>query len=235
MKLCVIPVRSGSKGLPNKNIHPFLGRPLLSHSVSQALTSGVFDVIAVSSDSGHYLDIARAAGATCLIERPAELASDTATSLDALRHAVTQAEARLATECVTATILQATSPIREPEHIKAALRKLETADEARNLVSVTPTKDGPWSTLVTSQEEWARRLPMAQVEILRRQDAPILHRINGSIYVWRRDALWSAEPLIGPRTLIHEMPQLYSIDIDTLDDLRIAEFVATQLLGWPSG
>ena len=234
MKLCVILVRSGSKGLPDKNAKPFLGKPLLSYSVAQASASRTFDAIAVSSDSRAYLDLAQAAGANCLIERPADLASDTASSLDALRHAVKVAEARLTTSFETVTLLQATSPIRQPGQISEALGLLDAVDEAQNLVSVTATKDGPWSTLVTSEQQWARRLSEAGAEITRRQDAPRLYRINGSIYAWRRDALDRTAVLIGSRTLIYPMPYLYSMDIDSIDDLKIAEFVAKELLRWSS-
>ena len=234
MRVCVVLARSGSKGLPDKNARLFLGRPLLSYSVAQAIEAQVFDTVAVSSDSQAYLELGRTAGANCLIERPAELANDTASSLDALRHAVADIETKAGRRCERVVLLQATSPIRLASHIAEALGQLDSEIEAQNLVSVTATKDGPWSTLVASQGRWARRLPQADGEISRRQDAPPLYRMSGSIYAWRRDALDRFAVLIGARTLLYPMPYVYSMDIDSIDDFRIAEFVASELLGWPS-
>ena len=59
MKMCVVAARAGSKGLPDKNIKMFAGKPLLAHTVEQARESGIFDIIAVTSDSDRYLEIGR--------------------------------------------------------------------------------------------------------------------------------------------------------------------------------
>lgn len=87
-RLCTICARGGSKGVNKKNIRPLMGKPLIAYSLEQARASGLFDLIAVSSDAQEILDAARNHGADLLIERPAELASDTAAKLPAIRHAV---------------------------------------------------------------------------------------------------------------------------------------------------
>jgi CMP-N,N'-diacetyllegionaminic acid synthase len=227
----VIPVRGGSKGLQDKNIHPFCGTPLLTHSVRQAAAAGIYDHIVVTSDRPDYLQIARDAGASLLIDRPQHLSSDSATSLSVLRHALEESESRAGAEASTITLLQATSPLRKPDDIIAALALLEADVLANNIVSVTATKDGPLSTLVSpAPRGYAKRLIPVSRELSRRQDAPALFRINGSIYAWRRRALIDCDNLITARTLRYEMTALYSFDIDCYEDLMIAQFVATTLL-----
>ena len=146
-RLCVIPVRSGSKGLAHKNIRPFLGKPLLAHSVEQARDSNRFSHIAVSSDSRDYLDKASAAGATDLVERPAKLASDTAGSIDVLLHALEICEARAGHVFETICLLQATSPLRRPSDIADAIETLETGD-LDAVLGVMQAKGSPYATLL---------------------------------------------------------------------------------------
>src|SRR5712691_4711519 len=95
-RLCTICARGGSKGVKGKNLRPLLGRPLIAHSLEQARASGLFDLVAVSSDASEILETARTFGADLLIHRPDELASDSAAKVPAIRHAVLEAEARSA-------------------------------------------------------------------------------------------------------------------------------------------
>src|SRR5688572_2398624 len=107
--LCLIAARGGSKRLPGKNIMPLAGKPLIVHSIEQARKSGVCDVIAVSSDNQEILDAS--SGADLKIMRPAELATDSASSLDVILHALKTAEKNFD----IIIYLQATSPLRLPE------------------------------------------------------------------------------------------------------------------------
>ena len=235
-RLCVIPVRAGSKGLPDKNIRPFLGHPLLAHSVIQARDSGCFarpcDGIAVSSDSADYLQKAADAGATALIERPAVLASDTAGSIDVLLHALeiceTQARQRFDTVC----LLQATSPLRQARDIVQAIGALETGGYD-SVLSVSRAKASPYATLLepVSPDCEAGYVLSKQPDraVTRRQDLPAVFQINGAIYVWDRTALEQHRAALCPRTGIHQMSALRSIDIDDATDWAFAELAATLL------
>ena len=235
--VAVIPVRAGSKGLPGKNVLPFCGRPLLAHSVAQAKASGVIDCVAVSSDSADYLAVGIAAGADRAILRPDDLATDTATTLDVLRHALRVIEAETGQTVARLVLLQATSPLRESAHIREALENFD-ASGADNLVSVCASKDSPYFNLVEPVADSAsdgtfitlgKQLPAG---VTRRQDAPPCYRINGSIYVWSRQALLEQPRVIGTRTAFSLMPELYSVDIDTAFDLEVA-LIAARRLGWP--
>lgn len=92
MKLCTICARGGSKGVKNKNVRHLAGQPLIAYSIQQAKHTGLFDYVAVSSDSQEILDIARQYGADLTIRRPDELATDTAAKLPVIRHCVSMVE-----------------------------------------------------------------------------------------------------------------------------------------------
>ena len=119
--ICVICARGGSKGLPNKNIRPLLGKPLLAWTIEQAKASKLFELVAVSSDASSILDVACSAGADLLVDRPAELASDTVSVLPAILHCLRAAEASAGHACETLVCLQATSPTRTVDDIRDAV------------------------------------------------------------------------------------------------------------------
>jgi CMP-N,N'-diacetyllegionaminic acid synthase len=226
-RVCIIPARAGSKGLPNKNILPFRGLPLLAHSVKQALGSGLFSEVAVSSDSDEYLEIARAAGATFYIKRPDELASDQAGTIDVLLHGVLACEKARNQGFDSVTLLQATSPLRQSQHIREAVAKLEDG-QFDSVVSVTAAKNSPYFNLLEYDADHrtyglSKKLGMA---VTRRQDAPAVYQLNGSIYVWSRAALFTQKASLCKKTEIYLMSNLHSVDIDTSDDWAFAELAA---------
>ena len=107
--------RGGSKGVKNKNLRLIAGKPLLAHTVLQARASGLFDDIALSSDSDEILRTAAEYGVARLIKRPADLATDTAPKLPVIRHCVEEAERLAGTQYDLVVDLDATSPLRLPE------------------------------------------------------------------------------------------------------------------------
>lgn len=229
-RICIIPARAGSKGLPHKNIRPFRGLPLLAHSVRHALDSRLFKTIVVTSDSNRYLQIAQEAGATHLIQRPAELASDTAGSMEVLLHALDWAETETRATFETVCLLQPTSPLREPEHIAAVVEKLETSD-LDSVIAVMAAKASPYFTLV-ELDPGGQTVSLSKPstrEIDHRQDAPVVYQITGSVYAWGARALRAQRGVLCNRTGIVEIPRLNSIDIDDADDWAFAELAADLL------
>lgn len=93
-RICTVCARGGSKGVKQKNIRELLGKPLIAHTLEQARKSGLFDVLAVSSDSAEILAVAQQYGADELIERPVHLATDTAAKLPVIQHCVEEVERR---------------------------------------------------------------------------------------------------------------------------------------------
>lgn len=226
-RLCTICARGGSKGVKGKNLRPMLGKPLIAWTIEQAKACGLFDAIAVSSDSDAILDAARAAGCDHLIRRPAELASDHAAKLPAIRHCVAEVEQITGERFETLVDLDATSPLRLPEDIAAAVRLLEGTDAA-NVITAMPARRSPYFNMVELDENDVARLSKPlPVAVVRRQDAPECFDMNASIYVWRHDVLFDCDSIFNSTTRLHVMPEDRSIDIDSDLDFRFVEFLMT--------
>lgn len=228
-RFCVICARGGSKGVKGKNLRLLAGRPLLAHSVGQALDSGLFDAVAVSSDSEAILEAGRAAGATHLVRRPDELANDTAPKVPAIRHAVMTVEREAGISFDTIADLDATAPLRSQDDIRGAVALLEGSGCA-NVVSAMPARRSPYFNLVELDPRGRVRLskPLER-PIARRQDAPRCFDLNASVFVWSRAALFSPlDYVLGDDTLLFEMPEERSIDIDSETDFQFVEFLMAQ-------
>lgn len=214
-RLCTICARGGSKGVPGKNLRPLLGRPLLAHSIEQALAAGLFDTVAVSSDSDDILEAGLQAGATMAVRRPPDLASDTAGKLPAIVHCAATAEGRTGARFDLIVDLDATSPLRQVSDITGAMTLLEESG-ATNVITGAPARRSPYFNLVELDAAGVVRLSKGEEgAVLRRQDAPPCYDMNASIYVWRRDAFMRAPAVFYPDTRLFEMPEERSHDIDT--------------------
>ncbi|MFC4161597.1 acylneuraminate cytidylyltransferase family protein [Chitinimonas lacunae] len=220
-RLCTICARGGSKGVPNKNLREVAGRPLLLHSIEAARRSGLFDLIAVGSDSPEILAAARTGGADLVIERPAELASDSAAKLPAIRHCASEAAARSGLAFSVTVDLDVTSPLRLPDDIVGAVALLEQSGCA-NVITGAPARRSPYFNLVEVGVDGVARLSKTLAQpVVRRQDAPACFDMNASVYVWRWPALFDEQGLFRSDTRLYVMPEERSLDIDSELDLRI--------------
>src|SRR3990167_2128914 len=134
--LAVIPARGGSKGIPNKNVKDFCGKPLIQWSIEAAKDSGVFDRIIVNSDSDKILAVAAKCGAD-VQPRPAELASDTSLVADVMVNSLL----RLGEKYDYVQLIQATSPGLRPAQIQGAARKIQGQPPLLELEKKKKTKD----------------------------------------------------------------------------------------------
>jgi len=225
-RLAVICARGGSKGIKGKNLRMLAGKPLLAHTVEQARASGVFDWVAVSSDSADILAAGTAAGADFAIERPAELANDTAPKVPAIRHCAAEVEERAGVTLDTIVDLDATAPLRSLDDIRGAVAKLE-ASNADNLLTGMPARRSPYFNLVEEQSDGRIELAKKPAQpIARRQDAPRCFDLNASVFVWKRATLFSDNDyVLGDNTILFEMPEERSIDIDSETDFAFVEFI----------
>ena len=224
-RLCTILARGGSKGVPGKNIRPLGGKPLLLHSIEQAKASGLFDVIAVSSDDEVILALAKEGGVDECVMRLPEHATDTAAKLPAIRHCVEEVEKRRNCSFDLVVDLQPTSPLREAQDISAAVLLVEVLG-AENVITGSIAKSSPYFSLVEERTNGTVGLSKpTDPPIVRRQDAPKCFDMNGSIYVWQRAALMEKDGLFLPTTRLYEMPEERSVDIDTELDFAFAEFL----------
>lgn len=228
MRICTITVRAGSKGVPGKNLRVVAGRPLFGHSVAQAVATGLFDEIVVSSDSEEILSQAPAFGATGVVRRPAEMATDTAGKVPAIAHAVRTTEERTGARYDVCVDLDATSPLRTIDDIRDAVALFERA-EPESLITGAEARRNPYFNLVEEQPDGTVAVSKTPDDaVLRRQDAPRCFDMNGSIYVWRRSSLLDDQVVFFPSTILFEMPAERSIDVDSEFDFRIVEWLMGQ-------
>jgi CMP-N,N'-diacetyllegionaminic acid synthase len=225
--LAVIPARAGSKGLPGKNIRSLAGLPLIAHSIRLAALSPEIDKCIVSTDGEEIAAVARAHGAQVPFLRPAELATDLAPTWAVLQHAVTECEQQFQKRFESVLLLQPTNPCRLPEDVTRAVELLEDDPEAVGVIAVSEPHFNPRWVCVEESEGYMKQLIPASQAYVRRQDVPPVYRINGLLYLWRRDhAVHSAEP--GYYSLPHRMlvvPELRAGDVDTAEDLAMLECV----------
>lgn len=220
--LALIPARSGSKRLKNKNTLNFFGQPLLSWSIQQALESSFIDRVVVSTEDKTIAEIATDYGAWVPFLRPSNLALDSTTTADVavdLVHRLVEFD-KLYDIIV---LLQPTSPLRTSSQIDESLRLLETS-ACNSVVSVSECDHHPlWSNIIPEDLSLDNFLDPSILN-LRSQDLPVYYRINGAIYSIRTHALLDAHsftPQVNSKAYI--MPQVNSIDIDTRIDFELAK------------
>jgi N-acylneuraminate cytidylyltransferase len=222
--IATICARGGSKGLPGKNMRELGGRPLIVHSIAFALAHPALDAVYVSTDDAAIAEVATRAGARVPYLRPAELARDDTPKLPVIEHLVEHLEAR--GERVARIVdLQPTSPLRVAADLDAALARADAPDAPGLVLSVFDSGCNPYFNLVEQQPDGSVALSKGG-GLAARQSAPTVWTLNGSIYVWRRDALARAarDGLWSVRVAAHAMPAARSVDIDDADDFALAEW-----------
>ena len=221
---CIIPARGGSKGVPKKNIRPFLGRPLITHSIDYARQASQVSAVFVSTDDAEISQIARTAGAE-IIPRPAELSGDTATTESAITHACQwwQEQGRNPDIIV---LLQATSPLRPAGSLDRALRHF-LDHQFDSLLSISPTHRFFWR--IKGEEAHAE---YDFIQRPRRQDMTredIRYVENGSIYIFTRKHFEHIGNRLGGKIGYTIFPEAYSPEIDSLNDFLLLENLAGTL------
>jgi N-acylneuraminate cytidylyltransferase len=213
--LAVIPARGGSKGLPGKNIKPFAGLPLIVHSIRFAQMCPEIDRCIVSTDSRDIATVAAKHGGDVPFLRPAELARDDSPTWPALQHALREVEKEEGRPYHLLLLLDPTSPFREPADVTDATRKLEAAPEADGIIGVSQPDFSPIWHCVIERDGMMKDFIDAASTYERRQDVPIVYRINGTIYIWRTAFVRTAESWRGPgRHVIYEIPEKRALSID---------------------
>lgn len=221
--LAVITARGGSKGLPNKNLLPLAGRPLLAWSVAQAKASKYVDRVIFSSEDARLIKAAKAAGADIPFVRPKELALDSTPGMLPFLHAVTA----IPEKYDYVMLLQPTSPLREPDDIDACIR-LCLASGAPACVSVKEVSENPYWMYRLDQGGCLKSLMGQDKTVERRQDLPSVYALNGSIYLARREFVLKRKTFITPQTAGYVMPEDRSADIDTALDFMLVELLMKQ-------
>lgn len=220
--LAIIPARSGSKGLKDKNIKLLDGKPLLAYTIDAAVKSKQFDTVHLSTDSEKYAEIGGAWGAECDFLRSTANAADCSQTSDAVKEVIERysKQGRLFD---SVTILQPTSPLRTHRDIESAF-KLFMDKDALAVVSICES-DHPidWFHCLSNNGSMEDFVCLNHAK--RRQESKVYYRVNGAIYLMQTEIALNMQKLYGDRTFGYEMPRIRSIDIDDEFDFDIAEYV----------
>ncbi|EGQ7930512.1 TPA: acylneuraminate cytidylyltransferase family protein [Vibrio vulnificus] len=222
--LAITPARGGSKRLPGKNIKNLNGKPLIQWTIDAALAVPEIARVMVTTDCDEIAEIAKQAGAEVPFIRPPELATDTSSSTDVIRHALDFYRAQ-GEEFDFVLLLQPTSPIRSADDIRHAIEQLK-AHTADAVVSVCPCDHSPlWANTLPDDRSMADFI-RHEVSQLRSQDLPDYYRINGAIYLTKVSRFYQENSLfLSSNIFAYVMDNESSVDIDHELDFLIAETV----------
>ncbi len=227
--LCVICARAGSKRLKNKNFKNLFGKPLIYHTIKQAIDSKIFDKIIFSTDSNKLQKLALKFGADAWFIRPILLSNDKAAKMPVIRHAIIEAEKKFNYKFDYVCDLDVTSPLRKINDIKSAFRKFKLSKQDM-LISGNKARKNPFFNMVQKKGKNSLKLVIKPKKFyVRTQDAPVVYELNASIYFWKRDACFKQKGPFCKKTYFFEMPYNRSIDIDSLSDFKMVEFFGKKI------
>lgn len=226
--IAIIPARSGSKGLKDKNIKDLMGKPLLAYAIEAARQSGMFDEIMVSTDSEHYAEVARAFGANVPFLRSDELSSDMAGSWDVVRDVLNKYKYQ-GVKFDSVCLLQPTSPLRTAEDIANAYVYMNEK-KAEAITSVCEVDHSPLWCMVLPEDGSLEEYNKKCGENVPRQKLATYHRFNGAIYIRRIQYKDEAVELLEEKEYAFIMAREHSVDIDTELDFVMAKSVFEHIM-----
>lgn len=220
--------RGGSKGLPGKNIRPLAGKPLIAWSIEHARAVKRIERIVVSTDSQEIAAVARDFGAEVPFIRPAELAGDESPEWLAWRHALMFLQE---SECALPDVMLSvptTAPLRLPIDMENCLDEFAKGD-ADMVITVSDAHRNPWFNMVKENPDGTVGLVIAPSSgITRRQDAPAVFDMATVAYVARPQFVMQHMGTFSGRVRAVKVPVERAIDIDTLFDFELAEFLISR-------
>jgi len=223
--LGVIPARSGSKGVPDKNIRDLSGKPLIHHTIEAVENSRRLKEYLVSTDSEEYAEIAESAGGPVPFIRPSELATDDAASIDVVTHAVKQYERDSVNTVDVIVLLQPTAPLRTATDIDEALATFQNSNRP-SLVSCYETV-GAHPNHMFESTNGNELEPLREPETTphRRQLFDPVYLLNGALYICTRELIFDKERFYDDQPALYLMPRGRSVNIDEPFDFELAELM----------
>lgn len=223
--LCTICARGGSKGLKDKNIKIINSKPLIAYSIQQAINSGIFKHVVVSTDSDEIANIAKSYGAEVFFKRNKNLSNDKSGKLEVIKDAFKKSEKFFNIKFDYLVDLDATSPLRLVSDITESFNLFLKKDYS-NLFSVCISRKNPYFNLVEIDKNNKINLSKKNSKkYLTRQSSPLCYDMNASIYIWKRNTILNSNSLFLENTGIYVMPEERSIDIDNDFHFKIVEFL----------
>lgn len=209
--------------MPGKNIKPLCGKPLIGWTIEQARASKHITEIFVSTDSREIADVAESFGVSVPELRPAELASDTASSASFILYTLEKLQ-REGQEFDYIVLLEPTSPLREVEDIDRSIELLAADSRADSIVGVCKTECAH-PVFLTRIEEGLLRPYIGDMEAVRRQELDELYFFEGTVYVSRVNAFFEKKAFYHDKTLPYLVPKWKSFEIDDSEDWFIIESI----------
>lgn len=230
-RLAIIPARGGSKAIPRKNLQMIGQFSLLERAIKSAQESNIFDEICVSTDDEEIAQKAISAGARVPFLRPINLAEDSSLTIDVIKHAINHYE-NMGQRFSFLTLLQPTTPFRKTEDLKFAHNIFENSN-CDTLISVQDVTEIHKSTLYTTEQFLSERHQIVSSldkassisKGTRRQNFSRQYWRNGSIYIFRPSTLMHREFLISNPIMALKMNWLFSLNIDSLEQLDKARLI----------
>lgn len=218
--IAIIPARSGSKGLRNKNIKEMNGKPLISYTIEAAIKSNIFDDIIVSTDSQEYADIAKKSGANVPFLRPNNISRDMSSTNQVIEYTLEQLKGE-GKYYDYFMILQPTSPLRSYQDIQKSI-KLLFDKKGTSVISVCESEH-PSKLMNTLDDTLCMSNFLAKENNKRRQELPKEYRLNGAIYLCEVENFFKTKSFYVGKSYAYIMKKVNSIDIDDELDFKIAE------------
>lgn len=223
--VALIPARSGSKGVPDKNIKLLAGKPLLAYSIVAARLSRKIDRVIVSTDSEHYADIAREYGAETPFMRPAKFSADSSGDYEWVKHALDWLEDNDGYQPEYLVHLRPTTPLREVSYVDAAIDSIVKNDSATALRSVHEMSETAYKTLEI-EGGFLRCICSGSFDIdsanRPRQEFKKTYDANGHVDVYRSAYIKKNKKLLGNPVIAYITPQV--AEVDTVEDFDYLEY-----------
>jgi CMP-N-acetylneuraminic acid synthetase len=224
--IATICARGGSTGLPRKNVKHLHGKPLIAHTIEQALACKRIEKVFVSTDDEEIAEVARRHGASVPFMRPAELATSLAPKLPVIEHLIEGVEA-LGTRVTRIVDLDPTSPLRLQSDIDACIDLLDKETDV--VITAYPAEKNPYFNMVEAKPDGNIGLVKTiSGGVVARQQAPAVYAMNASVYVWHRHSF--SKGLWNGRVKLHVMPRERSIDIDAPIDFKLVEMLMQEAM-----
>lgn len=220
--IAIIPARSGSKGLPNKNIKKLNGIPLIAYSIECAKSCEFIDEVFVSTDSQEYANIALKYGASVPFLRPENISNDKSQAYDYVSHCIESYVVKFGYEFDYFIVLQPTSPIRKVYHIMDVVKML-IDQKLDSVVSVCKADHIPQIFNHLPENESMYMFYKDDKNSFNRQDFGEYYKLNGSIYAMKVSEFIKHKSYYIENSKAYIMDKKFSIDIDDELDFFMAE------------
>lgn len=226
--LAIIPARSGSKSVKDKNIRMINGKPMMAYSIGHALQAECIDRVIVSTDSGKYAQIAREYGAEVPFLRPAEYATDTALDIDVFEHALRYLEENEGYMPELVVQLRPTYPVRRISDIENMVKYMRDNPDIDSIRCIAPAKEIAYKMWFKDENNMLRPVmtDIPECYNMPRQQLPKIYYQNACIDVVRTEVVLNQHSMSGSKIAGYEMDE--NFDIDTEDEFLEAEKYITR-------